>query len=207
MQGTAPLDQSPETTAGPLDIRLSVTPDEECCCPLKRCDAESVQQSLSVADDKTGRCRLVIDEGSGACYEEISTCQFCPCPTFEDYECVNQLLEVQDDSLLFSVTIPDRSVLAPLIEGLRETDASVSVNRILTAGEEGEMTPDITEKQREAFLIAVERGYYERPRGATLDDIAEELGITSSAVSQRLTAVKRRLARKYARRYDAELSE
>ncbi|MFW6003637.1 MAG: helix-turn-helix domain-containing protein [Halanaeroarchaeum sp.] len=207
MQGTAPFGQSSGTNAGPLEVRLSVTPDDRCPCPLKNGGAESVQQSLSVTDDRTGNCRLVVDRGCGACYEETATCEFCPCPAFEDYECVSELLEVQDDSLLFSVTIPDRSVLAPLIQGLRETEASVSVNRILTAGEDDEMTPDITEKQREAFLIAVERGYYERPRGATLDDIAEELDITSSAVSQRLTAVKRRLARKYARRYDAELSE
>lgn len=207
MGSTAPLDRSRVTHAGPLDVRLSVTPHNDCVCPLKDCDAESVQQSLSVTGDEAGHCRLVVDEGDGACYEETETNQFCPCPVFENYECVSELLEVQDDSLLFSVTIPDRSVLAPLIEGLRETYASVSVNRILTAGEEEEVAPDITEKQREAFLIAVEQGYYERPRGATLDDIAEELGITSSAVSQRLTAVKRRLARKYAHRYDAELSD
>ena len=207
MGSTATFDRPRVSHTGPLDVRISVMPDEKCGCPLMVCSAESVQQSLSIGTDESGQCRLVIDEGSGACYEETATCEFCPCPTFEDFECVNELLEVQDDSLLFSVTIPDRSILAPLIEALRETNASVSVNRILTAGDEEESVPDITEKQREAFLIAVERGYYERPRGATLDDIAEELGITSSAVSQRLTAVKRRLARKYARRFDAELSE
>lgn len=207
MGSTATLDRPSAPHTGPLDVRISVTPDEKCGCPLLACAAESVQQSLSVSADEDGHCRLVIDEGNGATYEVTNTCDYCPCPVFEEFECVNELLEVQDESLLFSVTIPDRSVLAPLIEALRETYASVSVNRILTTGDEEESVPDITEKQREAFLIAVERGYYERPRGATLDDIAEELGITSSAVSQRLTAVKRRLARKYARRFDAELSE
>lgn len=206
MGSTAPLERSAVAQTGPLDVRLSVTPDAGCGCPLMELDAESVQQTLSHCDGGCD-CRLVFDTGDGACYEETEATCTCPCPTFEEYDCVNELLEVKDGSLLFSVTIPDRSVLAPLIEGLRETNADVSVHRILTAGDEEESAPDITEKQREAFLIAVERGYYERPRGATLDDLADELGITSSAVSQRLTAVKRRLARKYARRYDAELSD
>lgn len=206
MGSTASLDRSSRSDGAPLDVRLSVTPHEDCHCPLKSCSPESVQQSISGPAEGC-QCRLVIDDGNGASYEETSTCEFCPCPVFDNFECVRELLEFRDGSLLFSVTIPDRSVLAPLIKGLRERNADVSVSRILTVGEKADQSPDITEKQREAFLIAVERGYYERPRGATLDDIAEELGITSSAVSQRLTAVKRRLARKYARRYDTQVSE
>lgn len=203
MGSTASLERSGRSDSAPLDVRLSVTLDDDCICPLMSASPETVQQSIAASEDGC-QCRLVIDEGNGAMYEETNTCEFCPCPAFDDFECVRELLDYRDGSLLFSVTIPDRSVLAPLIEALRERHAGVSVSRILTVGEQADQSPDITEKQREAFLIAVERGYYERPRGATLDDIAEELGITSSAVSQRLTAVKRRLARKYARRYDTQ---
>ncbi|MFB6094098.1 MAG: helix-turn-helix domain-containing protein [Halanaeroarchaeum sp.] len=206
MGRTASLDRSRADAATPLDVRVSVTPGDDCACPLTDCEAESVRQTLSSEEDGC-TCRLVVDTPSGTTFEEQPTSFTCPCPTFEEYECVSELLEVQENGLLFSVTIPNRDVLAPLIAGLREANAHVSVNRILTAGAEEESTPDITEKQREAFLLAVDRGYYDRPRGATLEDIASELDISPSAVSQRLTAVKRRLARKYARRYDGELSE
>lgn len=206
MGSTASLQQPGAAHTGPLDVRISVTPCTDCICPLLDCDAVSAQQSISTAEDGDSTCRLVIDTGCDTAFEEVNADTACPCPAFDDHDCVTELIEVRDGSLLFSVTIPDRSILAPLIESLRETNSSVSVNRILTSGEEEESVPDITEKQREAFLIAMEKGYYERPRGATLDDIAAELGITSSAVSQRLTAVKRRLARMYARRYESELS-
>lgn len=207
MGRAAPRNRSSSGQPSPLDVRLSITPLGDCICPLLDCQVSTVQQTLTGETESECTCRLVVGTDCGSTYQNVETDEFCPCPSFEDYECVTELLQVQDGSLLYSVTIPDRSVLAPLIQGLRESNASVSVTRILTAGEEDQRAPDITEKQREAFLIAVERGYYERPRGATLEDIAEELGITSSAVSQRLTAVKRRLARKYARRYEAELSE
>lgn len=45
---------------------------------------------------------------------------------------------------------------------------------------------DLTDQQREALLTALEKGYFEVPREITLVEIAEELGISDSAVSQRL---------------------
>jgi len=51
----------------------------------------------------------------------------------------------------------------------------------------------VTDKQLEATTLAVENGYYEQPREADLTDIAATIGITPSAVSQRLNAVERKL--------------
>lgn len=206
MGSSVSLERPRPVHPGPLDVRLSVEPAADCPCPLGLCGASAAKQSLSATTTEDGTCRLVMDTDEGATYERTSGLDRCPCPAFGDHDCVNELLEVRDRNLIFSVTIPDRTHLPPLIEGLRTTGATVSVNRILTAGGERETDPGLTDKQREAFLIAVEAGYYDRPRGATLDDIAAELDITTSAVSQRLTAVKRRLARTYAQRYDDALS-
>ena len=46
----------------------------------------------------------------------------------------------------------------------------------------GEVTPD----QRDALVLAVERGYYAVPRGATTRDLADELGKSHQAVSELL---------------------
>jgi len=51
----------------------------------------------------------------------------------------------------------------------------------------------LTDKQREALLLAYERGYYASPRTATLEEVAGELGITRQALASRLRRGTRRL--------------
>jgi predicted DNA binding protein len=51
---------------------------------------------------------------------------------------------------------------------------------------ETDLSFGLTELQREALVLAVNRGYYEIPREHTTADLAEELGISDQAVSERL---------------------
>lgn len=46
--------------------------------------------------------------------------------------------------------------------------------------------PDITPAQREAMLLAYERGFFEQPRNVTQADLAEELGVSSAAFGNRI---------------------
>ncbi|EFW93068.1 DNA binding domain-containing protein [Haladaptatus paucihalophilus DX253] len=43
-----------------------------------------------------------------------------------------------------------------------------------------------TEQQHETLRSAMDRGYYEIPRRMTTTDLAEELGVSHQAVSERL---------------------
>ena len=52
---------------------------------------------------------------------------------------------------------------------------------------------ELTETQREALVLAYERGYFDSPRKASLEEIAEELGITQQSLSSRLRRGHRRL--------------
>lgn len=52
---------------------------------------------------------------------------------------------------------------------------------------------ELTDTQREALMLAFERGYFDSPRTATLQEIAEELGITQQSLSSRLRRGHRRL--------------
>ena len=52
---------------------------------------------------------------------------------------------------------------------------------------------ELTDTQREALVLAYERGYFNSPREASLEDIAEELGITQQSLSSRLRRGHRRL--------------
>lgn len=51
----------------------------------------------------------------------------------------------------------------------------------------------LTEGQKKALVMAYSRGYFDSPRDATQDDLADELGITRQAVSSRLQRGIRRL--------------
>jgi predicted DNA binding protein len=44
----------------------------------------------------------------------------------------------------------------------------------------------LTDPQREALVLAVEEGYYDIPRTCTTVELAEELGISDQAVTERL---------------------
>jgi predicted DNA binding protein len=44
----------------------------------------------------------------------------------------------------------------------------------------------LTEPQREAITLAVERGYYDIPRACTTQELADELDISDQAVTERL---------------------
>lgn len=52
---------------------------------------------------------------------------------------------------------------------------------------------NLTEEQREALVLAYDRGHYQSPRQATLDEIAGDLGITGQSLGSRLRRGTRRL--------------
>jgi hypothetical protein len=53
--------------------------------------------------------------------------------------------------------------------------------------------PSLPPRQREALAVAFEAGYYEIPREASRDDVAERLGCAPSTASEHLRKAERRL--------------
>ncbi|MFT4889806.1 MAG: putative DNA binding protein [Halobacteriales archaeon] len=53
----------------------------------------------------------------------------------------------------------------------------------------------LSERQRDAVLAALERGYYDTPRRATHDDVAEAIGIAPSTASEHLQKAESKLVR------------
>lgn len=52
-------------------------------------------------------------------------------------------------------------------------------------------------KQREALELAVERGYYERPRRNSLQEIAQREGIPTSTLQYRITSAEQRVVKAF----------
>lgn len=96
-----------------------------------------------------------------------------------------------------TISVEDSGAAKELLQCLGETSSEVSfsVDCITNEGEHPCVVPVdyLSDRQLEVVSLAVEAGYYDKPREATLSDLAEELDISPSAVSQHLNVVERRL--------------
>lgn len=91
------------------------------------------------------------------------------------------------------VWLPDREALAALWEYATDHDVEFSLERVYDYTSFADSKPELTEDQREGLLLALEMGYFEEPRAATLSDVAEELGISQPAAGGLLRRGVRRL--------------
>lgn len=197
---------APEAGFEPIEVQMLVTPPDDSACPSLEGITATVKQSFHMDAGGHLPCQMVLSSDDGVEYRQNDACENCPCFLMQTHNCITLLQEIRDGRLLYSVTLLDRLGLPPLIASLREAGATVTVTRILTAGEDEDAPPALTDKQRETLLVAIEAGYYDRPRQATLDDVASELDISMSAASQRLNSVKRRLIDKYVEQFEAGTS-
>jgi predicted DNA binding protein len=97
------------------------------------------------------------------------------------------------DGWRFEVRGESRKTIAEFREDCRENDISITITAVhamLPIQGEGY---ELTETQREALVLAYERGYFNTPRETSLEEIAEELGITQQSLSSRLRRGHRRL--------------
>lgn len=83
--------------------------------------------------------------------------------------------------------IPDREALGAFVDGAEARGIDFTIDVVY----EGTESPEYivgpgTDEQRRALLAALELGYFEVPRGAQLADVADHLGISSQAASERL---------------------
>lgn len=82
--------------------------------------------------------------------------------------------------------LPDRDALVTLNDRYRRRGLSVRVTHLRTAAEDGAALLGLTAKQQELLTVAYEEGYFAVPRGISQDELAERLGVSKSAISQRL---------------------
>lgn len=80
----------------------------------------------------------------------------------------------------------DRAAFDELREYWQRNADSFTLRRLTDADREEAPASGLTDSQREALRTAHEMGYFDVPRRASLDDVAAELGISASALSERL---------------------
>lgn len=101
----------------------------------------------------------------------------------------------------FDLLLSDRDELSKAVELLEEFGA-VGIERISrdfsrqvlpSAAGWQELLSSFPPRQREVLNVAFERGYYEIPRETTLEEVADEIGITKTTASNHLRKAERRV--------------
>jgi predicted DNA binding protein len=93
----------------------------------------------------------------------------------------------QDEHWWFKLWLPDRESLTGLRDACEQTPIDLSV--VSMYHDQPHPVGDLyglTESQREVLLLAAEMGYFSIPRENSLSDLADELDLSSQAVSERL---------------------
>ncbi|MDY6765510.1 MAG: helix-turn-helix domain-containing protein, partial [Halobacteria archaeon] len=75
----------------------------------------------------------------------------------------------------------------------KDADVDITLKGLQGYSDPGSSLNPLTEKQREVLQTAYDLGYYDVPRDASTKDIAEELGVNGSTVSEHLQRAERNL--------------
>lgn len=81
---------------------------------------------------------------------------------------------------------PDREAFTNYHEYLDDAGVSFELRRLSEGAGSNSSDDILTDSQREALQLAYENGFFDVPRGTTLGELAETLGISDQAVSERL---------------------
>ncbi len=200
-----------DETTRQLCVEFEVELAPTSTCPL----GEFTREITSVRQQHTGEhCHtdLTIAPNDCGCEEEDCTVvvhrsstleRTCPCTVFTEHGCVSQILGKTGEKVIIETYLPDRELLTDLVADLKAVVDGLALRRLKRIGslDPGEKQTtvtlelfELTEKQREAAATAVAAGYYSQPREQSLGDLAAELDISESALSQRLSAVESKLA-------------
>ena len=99
-----------------------------------------------------------------------------------------------DEQWTFEVRAREQRALSDFQTYCKERDIPIELTELHAISSlRSNREYDLTDGQRETLVMAYSRGYFDSPRDATQDDLAEELGITPQAVSSRLQRGIRRL--------------
>ena len=93
-----------------------------------------------------------------------------------------------DDEWKFEIRFEDHAGLARFAEYCDTNDIDYRLNRVFSLSEADEHGNHygLTAGQSEALELAFEQGYFKIPREVTLAELADELGVSVQAVSERL---------------------
>lgn len=107
-----------------------------------------------------------------------------------------QLLDAQSDGLgwLLKVHLPTRDALSVFRSYCERQEITIRVDKLFQPSSGGSIDGvTLSDEQRRTLRLALENGYFEVPRGISQEELAAEIGVSPSAVSQRLRRATRQV--------------
>jgi len=181
-----------------LRVDLEVDPSDEWDCPIVS-QAESAADVTvnAVGDECTVEVRP--ESGKGIRRDRGEVADDCLCRVFQEFGYVPHVRRVDEGTVLVTSYVDDRDAVREVVAALREALDRVRLVRLaVVSGPESteQATVDLsalTPKQREGMELAVVRGYFDDGADVSLGDLAAELSISKSALSQRLRGAQAKL--------------
>ena len=181
-----------------LRVDLDVTPSDDWDCPIVDETDDASDVAINAVGDK---CTVDVQPANGGemVRGQGTVAEDCLCRVFQEFGCVPHVQRVTDGTMLVTTYVGDRTVVRDIVDALRDALGGVRLVRLAVV--EG---PDATEqvtfdlsaltpKQREGLELAVVRGYFDDDADVALGDLAAELDISKSALSQRLRTAQAKL--------------
>jgi predicted DNA binding protein len=102
--------------------------------------------------------------------------------------------ETKSNGWIVRLVLPDRAALNAVWEYARENDISLDIIELYRNDDaDGTGSYGLTDQQLAALKLAYEKGYFDEPRDISLSEVADELGLSSTAMSGRLRRGMRNL--------------
>lgn len=99
-----------------------------------------------------------------------------------------------DGQWIVKLCFPDRPSFQSFFETFDSyTSVSVQLDKVVSENSLDRQNFGLTPSQQNAFRVAYEQGYFDIPRKATLDSLADELNVSDQAVSERLRRAQKRV--------------
>jgi AraC-like DNA-binding protein len=203
---TAQRDRESPVRNAALWVELEIDRHCEEDCPIAGLSNTEANGQVQMTGSRCYATLAFGDDGDGEEHVSLFTASVedtCACARVCGPGFTPVSLTVENGSLVVRAYVDSRDRLTAVIDSLRESDDEWRLRRLTTPDRKRDIDAglatqlfeevSVTEKQREAVRAAVEMGYYDEPRKASLADLASRLGISRSALSQRLNAVESKL--------------
>ena len=179
-----------------IELTFLIEPPPE--CPLNQVDTDVTKVMVDRDADRC-RCDVVIpvevEDEYGTVVTQVSSAglEECASTAFEEFDCIPEIIDVKESQIVVRTYADETLDIDGLLDALEDVCIDVRLQRV-TSNLSGGMAEtlknidmsDITEKQRETLEVAIREGYYTRPRGISLSELAEHFDISEQALAQRL---------------------
>jgi hypothetical protein len=179
-------------------LTYRVRPPSE--CPVRETSGTVSELTVFRINDKR-RCELLVRDEDGT----LGVQQFarpsenqCPYSVVVDQGALPRCRPADGDGeILLTVYVseaPKAQSISESLDGIAEEAELIDYDALDTPDSEWTVRVDLgllTGKRREALRRALTEDYYETPSGTTIDEMAEQTGISSSAFATRLRKAER----------------